>query len=418
MKRTQRFIALILALITITSIAVVPAAAADTRRPVCGFIDVKDTAWYAEAVKWAVEKGITCGTSENKFSPKLELRRNHLVTFLWRFAGSPKDYSIVNNLAGCSDPGAWFYQPMHWAAYHGIIGTTKGTGNPEIDKQFPKAEMTRNDFVKMLYNFMFYSMKSRYGVNFKSYDDVKNYTYALKEYTDAADFGYTQKVSWGFAVKHGIISGTSDTTLSPDTKVTRAQCVTMLYRMSQNRPDRFEAAKLGMSTSTFTSQKKKMLWYAESKLGCPYGNFSNGEAYTSYETGIDCTHYVQDIYKKFYGITLPSGTSAYSTNGYYSNDKVQSWAWYATKKSNQTSVQFVEANKNNLQFGDILFMPGHVMMYVGKDANGRMIIIHATRPEIQMHYLNTTSFASPPYQGEDDFYVKQITAIYRPKNIG
>ncbi len=58
-------------------------------KPDSKFTDVKEDAYYAEAVEWAVGKGITGGTSKTTFSPDLVCTRAQAVTFLWRAAGSP-----------------------------------------------------------------------------------------------------------------------------------------------------------------------------------------------------------------------------------------------------------------------------------------------------------------------------------------
>ena len=49
-----------------------------------GFNDVPDGAWYAEAVKWAVDNGITTGVGKNLFAPNDKCTRGQIVTFLWR----------------------------------------------------------------------------------------------------------------------------------------------------------------------------------------------------------------------------------------------------------------------------------------------------------------------------------------------
>ena len=54
-----------------------------------GFSDVKSGAYYADAVAWAVEQGITTGTSDTTFSPEELCTRGQIITFLWRAAGSP-----------------------------------------------------------------------------------------------------------------------------------------------------------------------------------------------------------------------------------------------------------------------------------------------------------------------------------------
>ena len=95
---------------------------------VCPFTDVSINDWYAPAVLWAVEKGITTGTSETTFSPFEVCNRTTVVTFLWRYMGEPE----ASTACGFSDvpAGAWFEAPINWAVEEGI---TNGIGNNLFD---------------------------------------------------------------------------------------------------------------------------------------------------------------------------------------------------------------------------------------------------------------------------------------------
>ena len=92
------------------------------------FTDVSINDWYAPAVLWAVEKGITTGTSATTFSPFEVCNRTTVVTFLWRYMGEPK----AETACGFSDvpAGAWFEAPINWAVEEGI---TNGIGNNLFD---------------------------------------------------------------------------------------------------------------------------------------------------------------------------------------------------------------------------------------------------------------------------------------------
>ena len=92
------------------------------------FTDVSINDWYAPAVLWAVEKGITTGTSATTFSPFEVCNRTTVVTFLWRYMGEPE----VSTACGFSDvpAGAWFEAPINWAVEEGI---TNGIGNNLFD---------------------------------------------------------------------------------------------------------------------------------------------------------------------------------------------------------------------------------------------------------------------------------------------
>ena len=88
------------------------------------FTDVKPTDFFYEAVLWAVEQGITNGTSANEFSPYKECNRAQVVTFLWRSQGSPASNAEV----AFTDvvPGQFYAAAVAWAVEKGI---TNGMGD-------------------------------------------------------------------------------------------------------------------------------------------------------------------------------------------------------------------------------------------------------------------------------------------------
>ena len=89
--------------------------------PVAGFTDVSTTDYYGEAVQWAVNQGVTGGTSETTFSPADTVTRAQAVTFLWRAAGSPAPAASSAPFADVT-PDAYYYQAVLWAAENGITG--------------------------------------------------------------------------------------------------------------------------------------------------------------------------------------------------------------------------------------------------------------------------------------------------------
>ncbi len=95
------------------------------------FEDVSADAYYNQAVQWAQEKGITDGISSNLFGPKQPCTRSQIVTFLWRAAGSPEPKSTA---AGMTDvaPGSYYAKAVAWAVENGITtGTAEGTFSPD-----------------------------------------------------------------------------------------------------------------------------------------------------------------------------------------------------------------------------------------------------------------------------------------------
>ena len=108
------------------------------------FTDVPETAWYRDAVLWAVETGITTGTSETTFSPNKLCTRAQAVTFLWRANGSP-----VPTLESCAfldvAPNSYYRQAVLWAVE---VGITAGTSDTAFS---PNSSCTRAQAVTFIF---------------------------------------------------------------------------------------------------------------------------------------------------------------------------------------------------------------------------------------------------------------------------
>lgn len=92
------------------------------------FTDVPADAYYADAVEWAVKNGITIGTGDGTtFSPDLGCTRAQVVTFLWRAAGSPAPKSTVNPFVDVL-PGEYYAEAVLWAVENGITVGTNAEG--------------------------------------------------------------------------------------------------------------------------------------------------------------------------------------------------------------------------------------------------------------------------------------------------
>lgn len=167
------------------------------------FYDVPNDAYYYEAVKWAVGKGITNGVSENLFGPDRDCTRAQIVTFLWRAAGSP----VVNDAMDLTDvpADAYYAEAVRWALSEGITtGTGAGTFSPD-------AACTRAQAVTFLARAL--DGKTEGAANFQ---DVPAGSY------------YAEAVAW--ALETGVTNGISETLFGPDQTCTRGQIVTFLFR--------------------------------------------------------------------------------------------------------------------------------------------------------------------------------------------
>ena len=94
------------------------------------FADMPETAYYYQPALWAAERGITSGTAPDMFSPEVPCDRAQAVTFLWRAYGSPEPTLTTNPFADIS-PDAYYYKAVLWAIEQGITtGTTETTFSP------------------------------------------------------------------------------------------------------------------------------------------------------------------------------------------------------------------------------------------------------------------------------------------------
>ena len=169
------------------------------------FTDVPAGSYYEDAVIWAVDKGITTGTSATTFNPNGICTRAQAVTFLWRAAGSPAAKSSAMPFADVK-AGSYYYDAVLWAVENGI---TKGTSDTTFS---PNMTCSRAQIVAFLWR----SEKSPAAGTANPFADVKSTAY------------YAGAVLW--AVREDITKGTTNTTFSPDADCTRAQIVTFLWR--------------------------------------------------------------------------------------------------------------------------------------------------------------------------------------------
>ncbi|WP_130868400.1 S-layer homology domain-containing protein [Intestinimonas massiliensis (ex Afouda et al. 2020)] len=177
------------------------------------FADVADGTWYADAVRYVYQQGLMTGTSEDRFSPDVTTNRAMLVTILYRLEGSP----TVTGTASFPDvaAGQWYTDAVIWASANGIVtGYDNGSFGPEDT-------ITREQMATIFYRY------NRY----KGYDRTAQA--ALSGYADAGQVSSYAAEAMGWAIGTGLITGTSDTTLSPAGFATRAQAAVILTRFCQ-----------------------------------------------------------------------------------------------------------------------------------------------------------------------------------------
>lgn len=189
----KRIVAILMAAV-ICAGSTVPALAGE-------FSDVRDTAWYADAVTWAVGRGITTGTGNTEFSPFDICTQAQILTFLWRYENYPEP--TVAYPFSTMTPSDYYYKAVLWAYERKLIIET----DFEAD-----APCTRSMAVMYLWKL--------------SGSPFTNVSFEISDVPVTAD--YAQAVAW--ALEKDITAGVQFHRFDPDGRCTRAEIVTFLHR--------------------------------------------------------------------------------------------------------------------------------------------------------------------------------------------
>lgn len=168
------------------------------------FSDVPASAYYANAVSWAVNNGITSGIGNGKFGPDVSCTRGQMVVFLWKSQGQPEPQSTVNPFADVKESD-YFYKAVLWAAQNNI---SAGTDETHFS---PNLKCTRAQAVTFLWRVE----GNPEAETRRSFSDVSSKSY------------YAKAVDW--AVEYGVTSGVGNGRFGPNVTCSRGQIVTFLY---------------------------------------------------------------------------------------------------------------------------------------------------------------------------------------------
>ncbi len=176
------------------------------------FGDVNKNAWYYDSVAFVNKNGLMNGVSTTKFSPDSTLTRAMLVTIIYRLEGEP-----VSSKAEFTDVAqdAWYSKAVAWASENNIVNGV------EYGVFAPDRAITREQLATILHRYIKYKKVA----SLKMAD--------LDKYTDAHEIGMYALEAMSWASGSGVMSGTSDTTLSPGMSATRAQVAVILERFSE-----------------------------------------------------------------------------------------------------------------------------------------------------------------------------------------
>lgn len=189
-----------------------PGEGPDHGSVVLPFVDVKETDWFCEAVRYVYAKGMMGGTGADTFSPGATTTRAMIVTILHRLEGSPEG------------PGSVFTDVPAGQYYTGAVGWASSVGvvNGYEDGAFrPDDPITREQMAAILCRYAQYK-----GVDVSRRAD-------LTRFPDSAKVSPYAVESMGWAVETGLITG-MDGLLAPGGSATRAQIATILMRLCEN----------------------------------------------------------------------------------------------------------------------------------------------------------------------------------------
>lgn len=176
-----------------------------------GYTDVAETDWFADAVVEASRRNIFSGYPDGTFRPNETLTRAMAVSLLYRISGQSGDYTASARVFTDVAATEWYASAVGWARKNGIVSGTSDTTFS------PNATITREQLAKMLYGYTVYATGNpsyQAPVGYTDFDKISGYA--------------IQAMCW--AVSHGIISGDSATTLSPQKYASRAQAASIFVR--------------------------------------------------------------------------------------------------------------------------------------------------------------------------------------------
>ena len=181
------------------------------------FTDVSENDWFFNDVKFVYQNGLMNGTSATTFSPEGTTSRGMIVTILWRMAGSPDmEDKIWGYPFADVDATAYYGTAVYWARLNGIAGGYD-------DATFgPNAPINREQMAVMMYRY----------AQYMGYDTTQG-GMAIREYADYGQVSSYALEAMDWANATGIVTGTSESTLSPQGQATRAQAAAMFTRFCE-----------------------------------------------------------------------------------------------------------------------------------------------------------------------------------------
>ena len=179
------------------------------------FTDVDSDDWFLAAVQYVYENDRMAGTSSTTFQPEVHLTRAMAAQVLYNLEGQPAvtgDTTFTDAAAA----GDWAVKAITWAEQTGVVA---GIGDGLFD---PTANVTREEFAQMMYNY----------ASYKEYDLTLEGD--LSPFEDASAISSWAETAMSWANGSGLINGHDDGTIDPQGTTTRAQAASILMNFDQN----------------------------------------------------------------------------------------------------------------------------------------------------------------------------------------
>ena len=179
------------------------------------FTDVNNGDWFLAAVQYVYENDRMAGTSSTTFQPEVNLTRAMAAQVLYNLEGQPAvtgDTTFTDAAAA----GDWAVKAITWAEQTGVVA---GIGDGLFD---PTANVTREEFAQMMYNY----------ASYKEYDLTLEGD--LSQFEDASAISSWAETAMSWANGSGLINGHDDGTIDPQGTTTRAQAASILMNFDQN----------------------------------------------------------------------------------------------------------------------------------------------------------------------------------------
>lgn len=198
------------------------------------YSDVSIDDWYYKDVQYVSEKGLMTGTGDKLFSPEEETTRGMAATILWRLEGSPEGDSMPFTDVM---PDSYYFNAIKWGYKNKILsGYDESTFAPDDT-------VTREQLCTLIYRYAEYK-----GMDVSSQEDLNNF----KDINQVSDYAL---LPFGWAYATGIITGTSNDTLSPLQNALRCEFAAIIHRFCETK-NKNETDDKPKDSSNTTGNKK------------------------------------------------------------------------------------------------------------------------------------------------------------------